>query len=49
MRITEVTGVNFKDPRTMNWESYKHVLRVKAVPCKNCSGQEEEMVVDLLQ
>jgi len=49
MRGTEVTGVTFKDPKKMNWESYKHELRVEAVPYKNCSGQEAEMAVDLLQ
>jgi hypothetical protein len=49
MRRREVTGVSFKDPKKMNWESYQHELRVEAVPCKNCSGQEIEMAVDLLQ
>jgi hypothetical protein len=29
---TEVNGVTFKDPKKMKWESYKHELRVEAVP-----------------
>lgn len=49
VRRTEVTGVTFKETQKMNWKSYKHGLRVEAVPCKNCSGQEVEMAVDLLQ
>jgi len=40
MRRTEVTGVTFKDPKKVNWESYKHELRVETVPYKKCSGQE---------
>jgi deoxycytidylate deaminase len=44
-----VTGVTFKDPQKRNWESYKHELRVEAVPCKNCPRKEVEMAVNLLQ
>jgi deoxycytidylate deaminase len=48
MRRTDVTGVPFKDPNRMNWESYKHELRVEAVPCKNCLGHGVEIAIDLL-
>jgi len=49
MHRTEVTGVTFKDPKKMNWESYNQELWVEAVLWKNCSLQEVEMAVDLLQ
>jgi deoxycytidylate deaminase len=48
MHGTDITGVPFKNPKKMNWESYKHELRVEAVPCKNCSVHGVEMAVDLL-
>jgi hypothetical protein len=40
MRRTEVTGVSFKDPKKMNWESYKMSYGLRLYHARTAPGKK---------